>query len=84
MEDVLTSAANLARMAAGLTNDDGIISISASFGEGSVHLTEQTFHQMFNTWMVEENSSYEDLEYHIHKVGGVKVFCLADKEAPHE
>lgn len=81
MDDVLTSAANLARMAADLTNNAGIISISASFGEGKVHLTERMFHELFAAWdsYTPEKSEYV---YHIHKVGGVKVFCLADKEAP--
>ena len=81
MEDVLTSAANLARTAAELTNDGGIISISASFGEGEVHLTGRMFHELFAAWdsYTPEKSEYV---YHICKVGGVKVCCLADKEAP--
>lgn len=83
MDDVLTSAANLARMAADLTNNAGIISISASFGEGEVHLTWRMFHELFAAWdsYTPEKSEYV---YHIRNVDGVKVFCLAEREAPHE
>ena len=78
MEEKLTAAANLAKEAAVLTEDDGIISVNASFGCGEVHLTEKRFHELFNEWNTEPRE--DELVYHIHNIGGVRVFCLVQKE----
>lgn len=77
MPENLSTAILCARVADGLSGQhDGIIDLSS----GRVHLREKLFHEVFNTWIVESHPN-KRLEYHIHNVDGVTVFCLADKEA---
>lgn len=79
MPEDLTTAILCARVADRISNRrDGIIDLSS----GRVHLREELFHKVFNTWIVEPHTDGR-LEYHIHKVDGVAVFCLAEKEDGH-
>lgn len=51
--------------------------------KNGVHVTKEFFHNAFDTWYTESPENIGS-DYHIHNVDGVKVFCLAEREAPHE
>lgn len=75
----LATAILCARVADGLSGQhNGIIDLSS----GRVHLREELFHKVFNTWIVEPHTDAR-LEYHIHNVDGVAVYCLVEKEDGH-
>lgn len=42
--------------------------------EGSVRVSPEVFHNAFSTWI--EDRLGGGFVYHIHKVNGVKVYCL--------
>lgn len=44
-----------------------------------VFVAEEFFHNTFNTWYVEAADNVNS-DYHIHKVAGVKVYCLVQRE----
>ena len=50
---------------------------------GNVHVTKEFFHNTFDTWYTESPENI-DSDYHIHNVNGVRVFCLVQREAPHD
>ena len=46
--------------------------------KNGVYVTEEFFHETFNTWYVEAAYNVNS-DYHIHKVDGVKVYCLVSR-----
>lgn len=78
------TAVLVSNIAADLCKDagSGIIFVSPI----GVQLSDFLFHQTFNTWTVEPCIVYDDMVYHVHKIGGVRVFCMTtpDREEAEE